>query len=244
MKPFFSYYGSRWTMARHYTAPTCSTVVEPFAGSSGYSTYWEPETAHLVDLNPDVIDIWRYLIAATPSEIMALPTRVESVADLADLSDGARYLILFWANRGRAETPSDLSPWYFRYRDDRDCKVWGPAARERIASQVGRIKLWTATCGDYRTAPVSPSTHVHVDPPFATDAGRRYRYSDVDYGDLAEWCRSIDAAHVQVCEGASATWLPFREVRESETTRGKRDGGRFAEGVWERSTATLFTSQQ
>lgn len=239
MRPFFSYYGSRWSMARNYTPPTSTTVVEPFAGSAGYSTYWAPEVAHLVEINPGVAAVWRYLIGADADAIMTLPDRVESMVDLP-VDVGARNLILLWVNKGRAEIPTSISPWYFRYRDDGDCKVWGPAVKSRLAGQVGRINRWTITEGGYRLAPIDHGCHVHVDPPFSVGAGRRYDHSEVDYAELARWCETVTAGHVQVCESSQATWLPFRPLCQSETTRGKRDGSKFDEGVWDRPGGLLL----
>jgi hypothetical protein len=39
LRPFFSYYGAKWGLGRHYSAPAHWTVVEPFAGSAGYSLF-------------------------------------------------------------------------------------------------------------------------------------------------------------------------------------------------------------
>ena len=37
MKPFFRYYGGKWRDCAKYPPPQFDTIVEPFAGSAGYS---------------------------------------------------------------------------------------------------------------------------------------------------------------------------------------------------------------
>ena len=39
MRPLFPFYGSKWRDAKRYGAPVFGHVVEPFAGSAGYSCY-------------------------------------------------------------------------------------------------------------------------------------------------------------------------------------------------------------
>lgn len=236
MRPFFSYYGSRWQVAKKYTAPTSETVIEPFAGSAGYSVRHAPSVALLIDKNPEIIQIWRWLIEVPGEEILGLPDTVERPDDVRHLAEGPRNLIMLWTNKGRAEVPTSLSPWYFKYRNDFDCKVWGPAVKRRLVRQVERIRNWSANVGDYTDAPRIQGAHYHVDPPFSGRQGRRYQYSDIDYGALGDWCRGLPG-FVQVCESADAEWLPFTPLGESETTRGKREGTKFLEGVWESNHA-------
>jgi hypothetical protein len=37
VRPFFSFFGSKWRVAPHYPAPERDLIIEPFAGSAGYS---------------------------------------------------------------------------------------------------------------------------------------------------------------------------------------------------------------
>lgn len=231
MRPFFSYYGAKWTMAKHYGPPRGAPVIEPFAGSACYSTRWAVEEAILVDLSPDVATLWTYLIAASSSDILALPDALESNEELAALPDGPRHLLGFWVSKGRAEVSRTLSPWYFQYRGANDCRVWGAAAKQRIAAQVDRIKGWQIICGDYRSAPEIAGAHYHVDPPYDNRAGQRYPHADLDYATLAKWCRARPGP-VDVCENVGAEWLPFKQVHTINTTRGKRSGAVSAEAVW------------
>lgn len=92
MKPMFSYFGSKYKLAKLYGAPRHDTVIEPFAGSAAYSLYWEPKNVILFDKSPIIVSIWNYLITASEKQIMDLPTDFEVIADCgleygADFSD-------------------------------------------------------------------------------------------------------------------------------------------------------------
>jgi len=69
VKPFFTYYGGKHRLARRLGKPKCDRVIEPFAGSAGFSTYWEPPNVTLVELDPVVIGSWKYLQGASQRDI-------------------------------------------------------------------------------------------------------------------------------------------------------------------------------
>lgn len=229
MRPFFSYYGSRWNIAKRYPAPPSQTVVEPFAGSAGYSVYYSPRKAMLYDLSEDIIAIWQWLIDADPDDVLNLPDP-DTEEDLRHLDKGPRNLIFMCACKGRAEVPTTLSPWYFKYRNEPDCKVWGQAFRQRIANQLPNIRDWTADVRSWEQVPIRSDAHYHVDPPFSIGAGRRYQHHTIDYEALGAWCRTIPS--VQVCGRDDETWLNFDSIGGGNTTRGKRNGTQFNEGLW------------
>ncbi len=230
MRPFFSYYGAKYTVAKHLGEPKSDLVIEPFAGSACYSTYWEPVYAILIDKSPDVCAIWRFLIAATEADINALPDTFEHDSELDALPNGAQQLVRFWIAKGRAEPAANMSPWYFRYRNASDCRVWGPAVKERIARQLSRIRGWSVLNTSYFCAP-NIAAHWHIDPPYNNGAGRRYPYSDLDYESLAAWCKSR-LGHVDVCENQGADWLPFQHLCNVTSSRGRRDGAVSREAVY------------
>ena len=82
MKPFFSYYGSKYRLASRLGRPKYGHVIEPFAGSACFSTYWEPPKVTLVDLDPVVTGLWKYLKRASRQDIERLPGRVFHIDDL------------------------------------------------------------------------------------------------------------------------------------------------------------------
>lgn len=69
LRPFFSFYGSKWAAAKRYPAPVGRTLVEPFAGSAGYSLRYPDRAVTLVESDPVVAGIWRYLLGATAAQV-------------------------------------------------------------------------------------------------------------------------------------------------------------------------------
>lgn len=210
MKPFFPYFGSKYRIVKHYGAPRYDTVIEPFAGSATYSVYWEPKRVLLLDRDPFIAATWQWLISATPAEVRALPVEFESTDDL-DLPAGAKYLIGYWLNKGGTHPNKRPGKWWAKYRHDGQCRVWSESARERIASQVDKIRHWEVRQADYTTAPDVPA-HWFIDPPYLV-AGTKYRGAQPDYSALAAWVRSREG-FTQACENEGAEWLPFNRFRE------------------------------
>ena len=230
--PLFSYFGAKWTLGAKLPGPLHRTIVEPFAGSACYALRHPERDVVLVERDPHVARVWRYLLAATPDEIRALPD-LEDDQDVADLevSDGARTLIGFWLNAGstgpkrRKSTWAKLGPGY---ETGGGMLVWGEAVRSRIAAAVSRIRHWTLIEGDYREAPDVSATWF-VDPPYQI-AGRRYRCSSdaIDFDELGAWCRSR-RGQIIACENVGASWLPFRPFGNERPTSTRK---RHVEAVW------------
>jgi len=234
-RPFFSYYGAKWTSAKHYGAPRRALVIEPFAGSACYSLYWGAENVRLYDLSPDICDLWDFLIHASDADIAAIPDTFEHQDEFLSLPRGPRLLCGFWVSKGRAETSGVLSPWYFQYRGATDCRVWGPAVKRRIIAQKPFLAGWSIDCLSYDDVPVEDA-HWHIDPPYSGAAGRRYPHSAVDFDALGAWCRTLPGA-VDVCENVGADWLPFAASHEVVTSRGRRSGAVSREALWRRDAA-------
>lgn len=208
-------------------------MIEPFAGSACYSTRWNAPVAHLYDVNPDIVALWDWLIHCSVSDVERIPDAFESMDEVNALPVGAALLVKFWAAKGRCEATTALSPWYFQYRNARDCRVWGPAVKRRIIAQKPLIARWTATLGSYETIP-NQEAHWHVDSPYNNAAGRRYPSHNLDFAHLAEWCRTRMGT-VDVCENEGADWLPFEPLCSVVSARGRRSGARSAEAVWRKS---------
>lgn len=234
MKPLWPYYGSKWRDAYRYGAPTGDLVIEPFAGSAGYSTCFAPKRVMLFDVDPYVVGVWSYLIATPAAEILRLPDLDvgQSVDDLPGLPQEARWLIGFWLNRGSAQPKKTKTA--YSARTERAQLVWSQRARERIASQIDSIRHWTITHGDYRDAPRVADATYYVDPPYG-DKGRYYRFSDVDLDALGEWCKGLPGK-VIACEQVGATWLPFRPLASIKSTKG-----RSHEAIWTNDDAAATT---
>jgi hypothetical protein len=233
VKPFFCYYGGKWRMARHYPAPMYPVIVEPFAGAAGYSTAWGAgRTCLLADRDPVLARLWRWLIAATPEDVRALPL-IAAGQDVRTLpvAAGAQDLIAFWLNKGVSRPRRTASAWM--RAGTHSTSFWGPTVRERVASQVPHIKAWEAAHASFTDLPDIEATWF-IDPPYAGRPGSHYTYgsAQIDYARLAAWCRSR-RGQVIVCEAQGADWLPFAALgtfKANATSVGRRT----AEGVWER----------
>lgn len=236
MRPFFSYYGAKYTAAKHLGKPRREIVVEPFAGSACYSTRWNARNVKLYDVSSDICSLWEFLISCSENDIAAIPDKFESMEEVDALPQGARLLVQFWISKGRAEPSGTLSPWYFQWRNTVDCRVWGPAVKRRVISQKPLISEWTIDQLSWDRVPLVEA-HWHIDPPYNNAPGSRYPHSDVDYEALATWCRHLPGA-VDVCENVGAGWLPFKPLCDVVTSRGRRSGATSKEAVWRRHPMT------
>lgn len=228
MRPFFPYYGSKWNIARHYPKPAHDFVIEPFAGAAGYATFYDCPRVHLVDADPIIAGIWAYLINVSVAEILALP-EIPEVGDSVDnyaIPQEAKWLIGFWLNRGSASPKKTRTA--YSARSDKAQLNWGARAKERIASQLEGIRGWTVTHGSYADITNTEATW-YVDPPYI-DKGRYYRKPFAEFDDLGRWCRTRRGM-VMVCEGAGASWLPFRPLGEFKTSLGRAAEALFLQGA-------------
>lgn len=221
MKPFFSYFGSKYKLAKLYGEPRHETVIEPFAGSASYSVYWEPKKVILIDKSPVIVSIWNYLINATEKQIMDLPTEFDVIADIG-LEYGAENLIGFWAAKGKVTPARTKSKWGKQYADAKDCKVWGEPVKERLAAQLCKIRHWKCFEG-YHTLLPNQTAHWFIDPPYLV-AGKRYPHKITDYPALAEWAKTREG-FVQFCENEGADYLPFKAFKSVNTYHHMKECG-------------------
>lgn len=229
LRPFFGYYGGKWRDAlKHYPEPQYSTIVEPFAGSAGFSLRHAERKVILCEVDPILAAVWQYLIRVSSKEILSIPDLgANQTVDDLDIPQEARWLVGLWLNRGAASPRKSPSRWM---RDGiRPGSFWGDRVRNTIASQVDTIRHWKIHNCDYNHCPKPKKATWFIDPPYEA-AGRYYRYGSeqIDYSALAKWCRSRHG-QVIVCENDGATWLPFRYLATTKTTRSNR---RSVEVFW------------
>lgn len=236
MRPFFSFFGSKWRSAPHYPAPRHAALVEPFAGSAGYATRYPDREVILIEKDETIAALWAYLIAARPEEIRALPllTNDQTVDDLHCV-DEAKFLIGFWINKASTVPKKSPSVWirkndelYKKYSID---QWWGVKIRERVATQVDQIKHWRLVVGSYENAPEIEATWF-IDPPYEK-AGKHYRHksSALDFDVLGMWCRER-RGQVLVCENEGAAWLPFETFKTVKAMEGRQRTGKSVEVLW------------
>ena len=233
LRPFFSYYGGKWRAAPHYPAPTRGTIVEPFAGSAGYAVRYPDRDVLLVDVDEKIIGTWQYLIGASAAEIGALPLlgAGESVNDLA-VPQEARWLIGWWLNKGMTTPCRIPSRWMREPLPGRDETYWGTGVRDRLASQVERIRHWRAVLEYYTDTPDIDASWF-IDPPYSNAAGDRYTHGAqaLDFRALGTWCQTR-RGQVVVCENVGADWLPFMPFMVAKATAGRGRVGVSKEAIW------------
>jgi hypothetical protein len=229
LRPFFGFYGGKWRDAlKHYPVPDHDTIVEPFAGSAGYSLRYAARRIILCEIDPVLSEVWRYLIRVKAKEILSIPDlKPDDSLDDLKIGQEAKWLVGFWLNRGIASPRKSPSKWM---RDGiRPGSFWGPRVRQTIASQVEFIRHWRVYNCSYIDCPTPRTATWFVDPPYE-GAGRHYRFGSerIDFEALANWCQARPG-QVIVCENHGARWLPFRELADVKTTRADR---RSREVIW------------
>jgi len=230
LKPFFTFYGGKWRAAPHYPPPQFATVVEPFAGAAGYSVRHHTRNVVLVEIDPVIASLWRFLIGASSADVLSIPLlrSRESVDDLRCSAD-ARALVGFWVNKGSATPKRSQSSWM--RSGIRPKSFWGEEIRSRLASQVQAIKHWRVIEGDCLSVAPDVEATWFVDPPYQGPVGRRYRFSAVDFPALAAWTRAR-RGQVIACENEGATWLPFRPWRATKANESASGGKVSREAIW------------
>lgn len=222
LRPFFCFYGGKWRAAPRYPHPRFGIIVEPFAGAAGYALRHHTHGVYLVERDPTIAALWRWLIEVSSDEVRSIPIlrMHETVDDLRGVAPEAKSLVGFWLNKGGAQPKRSPSAWM--REGIRPKSFWCDDIRERIATQVDAIRHWTLIEGSYESAPNYEATWF-VDPPYQ-HAGQHYRYHAVDYPALAAWTRTRKG-NVIVCENEGADWLPFESfatLKSNESSHGGR----------------------
>lgn len=237
LKPFFTYYGGKFRSAPHYPVPKKRSIVEPFAGSAGYSLRYPDREITLCDVDGNIVLTWQYLIGVSPNEILSLPDLLpgQSVGDLP-ICQEAKILIGWWLNKGAASPCKTPSSWM--RSGTHPNSFWGDAVRQRIAGQVEHIRHWQIIQCSYHECSDRDATWF-VDPPYI-EAGRLYRFgsSKIDYDQLGQWCKNR-IGQVIVCENEGAEWLPFRPFIETKSNPSSRGKASSREAIWTQETESV-----
>jgi hypothetical protein len=232
LRPFFGFFGGKWRdTPRLYPPPAYDVIVEPFAGSAGYSLRYYWKTVILCEKDPVIASVWEYLIRAKASEVLKLPdVPPDGTVDDLTVPQEAKALIGLWLNRGVARPRRKPSKWM--REGVRPGSFWGDRVRQTIARQVDQIRHWQIHSTSYEVCPFAGSATWFIDPPYEV-AGQHYHFgsSQIDYVALGRWCRSRKG-EVFVCEHRGARWLPFQPLHNAKTTRA---GQLSPEAIWTRN---------
>lgn len=236
LKPFFSYYGSKFRIIPKYPRPMFPTIVEAFAGSAAYGcAHWNRKVI-LIDKNPIIVGVWDFLIRAPEREILALPIDINHVDELVGVPEEAKWLVGFWfctAHVSPLRARNTRHRWMVEESGEpARFATWHEKIRARIASQQECIRHWKVKCGDATKITSEVPATWFVDPPYIGPRGAHYPESDIDYTKLGEWCLGRNG-QIIVCENHGATWLPFRPFVTTTAAWGKRQS---QEAIYTRST--------
>lgn len=225
LRPLFPYYGSKWRLAPEYPQPVHSTLIEPFAGSAGFSHRYPHLQVELYDLDPTICGVWSYLIEATEREIRNLPDRVVHLDEHPGLVQEARWLIGFWLNRANTKPQPKMTKRGLASNNTTVCNYWGPAAIRRILASQPLIRHWKITNASFDTIALRPACWF-VDPPYNNQAGMAYRFNraGIDFSNLGHWVQSLPG-QVICCENSGAQWLPFQFLAEARSCRDLKKCG-------------------
>lgn len=240
IRPLFSFFGGKWRLAPKYPEPAHPTIVEPFAGSAGYSCRYPDRRVVLVERDPTIAALWRWLISVPSAEVLALPLLEVGEPVPTGLREEARTLMGFWCCIATTYPRRRITKGWGQTTADR---FWGARIRARVASDIERIRHWTIIEGDYTAAPDIRATWF-VDPPYVgrqmrskygaaggvqvRAVGDRYRFGTrrIDYEQLGRWCRTRRGL-VVACDAVGATWMDFRPFHRVNGVSGHSE-----EAVW------------
>jgi site-specific DNA-adenine methylase len=212
-KCLFSYYGSKSKLAHLYPPPSHDTIIEPFAGGASYSLRYHERDVWINELDPITHELWRFLLSPNALDLIEryVPDKVEagqrvSEFDLPDGVPGLLYLMRSEANQGTMGGRGNHVQV-----TSMAVKCWH-RLKPRLLHFVPKIAHWRLTNLDFLKINSGSATWF-VDPPYANNAGNRYRTSFNRFDELTTWCEML-RGQVIVCENAGAEWLPFESLAE------------------------------
>lgn len=207
LKPFFSYYGSKWRLSPFYPQPFYNKIIEPFAGSACYSLFHHDKEIILYDAYDKIVQLWSYLINVSEKEISKLPLLNLGQEIPYTLIEEQKILIGFWTTK--ASTYPGKTQSSYVTKDNRclgQLGFWSESIRSRIAKQLKFIRHWKIEQKDYKNINGNCCTWF-IDPPYQI-GGNRYKHNKIDYQHLKDWSLNREG-QIIVCENNNADWLNF-----------------------------------
>lgn len=205
LNPFFSYFGSKYRLAKLYSPPRYKKIIEPFAGSAGYSLLYPHLDIQLYESYEPLVELWSYLIKVKEKEILSLPVGPfdkNNPVDNQNIAAEAKLLIGFWL------TESQTSSSRYPLSKSRGGN-WTERKKNLLAQQVQYIRHWKVDKKSYERIDNEAATWF-VDPPYQ-QAGKRYRHSKIDFELLGKWSENR-LGQVIVCEQQGAIWMDFKPL--------------------------------
>lgn len=220
--PLMKVFGSKWLSSKRLPVPEYDNIVEPFAGSAGYSLRHCEKQVLLCESDPHLYDLWAWLIGlATEACIREIPLGLPVGTDIRTLglSAGQQLLLKSWQRTNNVGNCWTISPW------GNLPGQWTANTRARVASEVGAVKHWEVTQDGMEIVRVCMEEVTwFVDPPYQYNY--QYKQPPIDYALLAARLRDARGQKI-VCEavcpktGRVPDWLPFKPWEERVTSRRK-----------------------
>lgn len=220
----FSYFGSKSKLARYYPKPCYDCIVEPFCGAAHYALLYYYKQVHINDVNPNVIEIWKWIQQASSKDILSIPEPqyAQRISEIKGLERPVELLLRLLCSKSSASFNRDFFTKYSGVDRKRHRKSGPPKPdkstvqqfKQKALKYVGKLSHWKITCMDYKDLPNIEATWF-IDPPYQKLKRSRYEFNNrmIDYQHLAEWCLSRQG-EIIVCEQSNATWLPFKPLRK------------------------------
>ncbi|MFH2018591.1 MAG: hypothetical protein ABII98_01225 [bacterium] len=222
------YYGSKKRLAKYYPAPDIDTIIEPFAGFDHYSLHrqnWRKQVI-LIEKYEMVARVWKYLISASKKDIQALPqiNPGDDIRNHSQLSQEELWLMGFCLNMGASRPKYSIGPWGNQWENH----------RRQIINSLHKIKHWQIIHDEYITAPNIKATWF-IDPPYQSGGqGYTMSFKKIDSDELKSFCLSRQGQLI-VCENSSATWLPFKKLKNHTSGNSRYKNGNM------KTTECIFT---
>ncbi len=199
----FPYFGRKQKIAGLFPAPRYPLVIEPFAGSLGYSLHWQPPKVLAWEADDRVVTLWRRLANMTA---IPEPPAVGSLTD--DL------LVKLCSYSEHSLTSGVMTTTSRMVRD------WEYVHRRALALQPYVQRAVSYYYGGYGNCPDVEATWF-IDPPYQCANRRGYKYgaSQMDYTLLGDWVKRRKG-QVIVCEQEGANWLNFKPLVNVASHRG------------------------
>jgi len=206
----FSYYGSKKRIAKRYPTPLYPTIIEPFAGAAQYSLLYPDRQVWINDLDSTIYDVWKLILSDRYIRIPNLT--VGDSLHRYNLNEANHKLLGFAVQAGASQPSNKVTSWAADNRPGRR-KKW-EVLRDDLERYRPLIQHWRLTNFRYQCLP-NVEASWFIDPPYQ-HGGSLYPEHAIDYGELADWCKSRNG-QVIVCENDKADWLPFVPLTTSRT---------------------------
>ena len=221
--PLFKWFGSKWNTSKYYPEPEFDEILEPFAGSAGYSLNHSNKQVTLYDSNKNIWALWEWLInfaSYNPVAIREIPINIPEGTDIRELglTTGQELLLKHWQRTNNVGNCWTISPWGNKPGQ------WTANTKARVAEEVECIRHWKIA--------IAPIEYIHdyvtyfIDPPYQFNY--QYGCKNFNWIRLGKLVRTIPKTSQVICCEARCPdtnripdWAPFQDFRKVVTSRRK-----------------------